>query len=69
VSGRVRQLIDELVRLRARGRPGTEHFVRAHLALNGIDPTAYEAGAPDDEEAIRRLEAMIEEFHHDGEDR
>ena len=62
MSGRVKQLIDELCQVRARGNPSLEHFVRAHLMLNGIDPKRYTETSPDDSEKERRLLAMIDEF-------
>jgi hypothetical protein len=62
MSGRVKQLIDELCKVRARGSPGLEHFVRAHLMLNGIDPTRYTESSPDDYDKEQRLQAMISDF-------
>ena len=41
MAGRVKQLIDELIELRAAGNPTVVHFMRAHLMLNGIDPSRY----------------------------
>jgi hypothetical protein len=38
MAGRIKRLIDELIEVRAAGNAGVEHFLRAHLALNGIDP-------------------------------
>jgi hypothetical protein len=39
-----------------------EHFLKAHLALNGIDPARYTHRSPDDADKERRLEQMIEDF-------
>lgn len=62
MAGRVKHLIDELISLRASGNPGIEHFMRAHLMLNGIDPARYTESSPDDESKERRLEQMITAF-------
>jgi hypothetical protein len=62
MAGRVKHLIDELILLRASGNPGIEHFMRAHLMLNGIDPTRYNESSPDDAIKERRLEQMINAF-------
>jgi hypothetical protein len=62
MAGRVKHLIDELISLRAAGNPGIEHFMRAHLMLNGIDPARYTESSPDDESKERRLEQMITTF-------
>jgi hypothetical protein len=55
MAGRIKQLIDELVRLRTKNNPKVEHFVRAHLVLNGVDPDAYDLGSADDPVKIRAL--------------
>jgi hypothetical protein len=62
MAGRIKQLIDELVRLRTKGNPRVEHFVRAHLVLSGLDPDAYNPASADDPEKIRALENMIRDF-------
>ena len=60
MAGRVRQLIDELYELRARGRPGVDHFLKAHLILQGINPDLHTAKTYDDPEMISALEKMIQ---------
>lgn len=62
MPGRIQELIDELVRIRSGGRPGRDHFVRAHLVLNGIDPDRYNASSADDPAVIEQLETMIASF-------
>ena len=62
MAGRVKHLIDELLELRAGGNPGIEHFMRAHLMLNGIDPSRYTESSPDDASKERSLEHMINAF-------
>lgn len=62
MAGRIRQLIDELGTLRTHGQPGLQHFLRAHLMLNGINPDHYTAKSQDDPATIRQLEKMIHDF-------
>lgn len=62
MAGRVKQLIDELVKLRAGGAPALAHFVKAHLALKGIDPDAFDEHSDDDHHAVSILEGMIRDF-------
>jgi hypothetical protein len=62
MAGRVKQLIDELIELRAGGNQGVAHFLKAHLMLNGIDPSRYTALSDDDSQKELRLESMISEF-------
>ncbi len=62
MAGKVRQLIDELLRARSRGNAGSEHFVKAKLLLCGIDPDAYSSVSADDPEKIAILERMLREL-------
>lgn len=62
MSGNVKRLIDELIHLRTRNRPGSQHFVRAHLVLNGIDPDAYGELTQDEPDVVARLTKMIADF-------
>jgi hypothetical protein len=62
MAGRIKLLIDELVRLRTKSNPKVEPFVRAHLVLNGLDPDAFNMASADDPEKIRLLENMIRDF-------
>jgi hypothetical protein len=63
MAGRVKRLIDELIELRAAGNPGVVHFMRAHLMLNGIDPSRYTESSPDDLQKEQRLQEMIGNFN------
>jgi hypothetical protein len=62
MAGNVKRLIDELMLLRTHKRPGSQHFVRAHLVLNGIDPDEYHDHTPDNPEAVVSLKKMIADF-------
>ena len=62
MAGRVHKLIEELVKLRSGGGSGTDHFVRAHLMLNGIDPSQFDETSVDDPNVVAKLQAMIDSF-------
>jgi len=62
MAGRVKELIDQLVKLRTEGNPGLGYFVRAHLMLNGIDPEHHTETTEDDPQAIEALQQMIRNF-------
>jgi hypothetical protein len=62
MPGRTKQLIEQLIRLRAGNNAGISHFLRAHLLLKGIDPDAYTEDTPDDPEKVATLEQMIRDF-------
>ena len=62
MAGEVKRLIDELMRIRSKGNPNLEPFVRVHLMLNGIDPDQYTADSPSDPKTEQALVKMIEDF-------
>jgi hypothetical protein len=62
MAGKVRALIDELIRVRTETSPSMAPFVRAHLMMKGIHPDAYDHSSPDDPEKVAALEAMINDF-------
>ena len=66
MAGRVKRLIDELMELRGASNASVAHFMRAHLMLNGIDPTRYTDKSPDDLQKQRRLQEMISDFTRQG---
>ena len=63
MAGEVKHLIDELMRVRSRGNPALEPFVRVHLMLNGIDPNRYREDSPSDPTVEQTLRKMIEDFN------
>jgi hypothetical protein len=62
MAGEVKRLIDELMRLRSKGNPSLEPFVRVHLMLNGIDPNQYTADSPSNPQVEQTLQKMIADF-------
>ncbi len=62
MPGEIKDLIDEIIRIRSNGSPGIEPFVRAQLLMKGIDPDTYNASSPDDPEMLGKLELMKSEF-------
>lgn len=62
MAGTVKRLIDELILLRSGNRPGNQHFIRAHLVLNGIDPDSHTETTADDPNTILALKKMIADF-------
>ncbi len=62
MAGRTKQLIDELIELRAGPDAGLSHFLRAHLLMKGIDPDAHTETSADDPKHVAVLQKMIEDF-------
>lgn len=61
MAGRVHQLIKELFALRGTG-PSSQHFLRAHLVLSGINPDDHNESTQDDERKVAVLEKMLADF-------
>jgi len=68
MPGRVFQLIQKLYQVRG-AAPSTQHFVRAHLVLSGINPDDHTATTPDDERKVALLEKMLADFEPPGSQR
>jgi hypothetical protein len=68
MAGEVKRLIDELIRVRARGNPDLEPFVRVHLMLNGIDPSYYTETSASDPAVEQTLHKMITDFSRQSSD-
>lgn len=62
MTGTAKRLIDELILLRTRNRAGSQHFVRAHLVLIGIDPDVHGEHTADDPDTISKLRKLIADF-------
>jgi hypothetical protein len=68
MAGEVKRLIEELMRVRSKGNPALEPFVRVHLILNGIHPDEYTADSPSDPDLEQTLEKMIADFRGNNSD-
>jgi hypothetical protein len=62
MAGRIKELIDEVFRVRMGESPALAAFVRAHLMLKGIHPDRFTDSSPDDPVVIARLEQMLADF-------
>jgi hypothetical protein len=62
MAGHIRRLVRELIEVRARGNPTVEYFLKAHLALQGINADDYGDDSLDDPVVEHKLLKMIHEF-------
>lgn len=62
MAGRIKALIDDVIRLRTKGNSSLEHFVRATLLMKGIDPDGFNEQSADDPQVIQALEKMLTDF-------
>jgi hypothetical protein len=55
MAGRIKQLIDEIVRQRSAAAPLIAGIVRTKLLLKGIDPSKFDASSADDPAMIKKV--------------
>ena len=62
MAGRIKRLIDQVIEVRAGSNAVVAHFLKAHLMMNGVDPTRYTESSPDDPAKEEVLEQMLRDF-------
>ncbi|HTP64446.1 MAG TPA: hypothetical protein VMJ66_03565 [Geobacteraceae bacterium] len=62
MAGKIKVMIDTLVKQRAQGNSVLEGVVKIKLILKGIDPKMYTPESDDDPAIIAKLEDLIKEF-------
>jgi hypothetical protein len=62
MAGKIKQMIDTLVTLRAQDNELLAGIIRTKLILKGIDPNRFTAQSPDDPAVISKLEALLKQL-------
>jgi hypothetical protein len=62
MAGKIRQMIDSIIKQRSKENPMLEMVIKTKLILKGIDPAKYTLQSDDDPIVIGKLEAMIREL-------
>jgi len=65
MPGKIKRMIDEIVRQRTALNPMFAGMVKTKLLLKGIDPSRYDANSPDDPAVIQKVAAAGVEMHVD----
>ena len=62
MAGKIKMMIDAVVKQRANGNSMLEGVIRTKLMLKGIDPRKYTPQSDDDPAVISKLEALIKDL-------
>jgi hypothetical protein len=63
MSGKIRQLIDDLIEIRSQGNPSLASTTRTKLLLKGIDSTKYSSSSEDDAATIAKIKQIAQEMN------
>lgn len=61
MAGKIRQMIDSIIKQRSKENPMLVSIVKTKLILKGIDPAKYTLQSDDDPVVIGKLKAMIQD--------
>jgi len=62
VAGKIKSMIDELVRQKSKGNQIIANSTRTKLILKGINVNSYTSSSPDDEKVIANIKKIASEF-------
>jgi hypothetical protein len=63
MTGKIRQLIDNLIEVRSQGNPSIASTTRTKLLLKGIDSRSYTSSSEDDPEVIANIKQVAQEMN------
>ena len=63
MAGKIKQLIDKMIELRAQGNPSLESTTRTKLLLKGVDTRKYTSSSGDDPEVITKIKLIAQEMN------
>lgn len=62
MAGKIKQMIDEIIKHQSQGNPAMAHFAKTKLTLKGINPDKFDALSEDDPFVIEKLTALADEL-------
>ena len=62
MAGKIKKMIDELIAKKANGNSVIEKITKTKLILKGINVDKYTASSPDDENIIKLVRSVADEF-------
>ena len=62
MPGKIKQMIDFIIKQRAQDNPMLERVIKTKLILKGINPSKYDTQSDDDPVIINKLQILINEF-------
>ena len=63
MAGKIKQLIDYVIKERAQGNPSLESTTRTKLLLKGVDSRKYSSSSEDDPEVIAKIRQVAQEMN------
>jgi len=63
MSGKIKELIDEILQKKAKGNDFLISITKAKMALKGIDPDKFTNTSEDDSLTIEKLKTMAKEMN------
>ena len=62
MPGRIKQMIDFIIKQRAQDNPMLERVIKTKLILKGINPSKYNTQSDDDPVIINKLQILINDL-------
>jgi hypothetical protein len=62
MAGKIKNMIDYIIRQRAQDNPMLERVIKTKLILKGINPSKYNLQSDDDPVIIKKLEIMLNDL-------
>ena len=63
MAGKIKQLIDYVIKERAQGNPSLESTTRTKLLLKGVDSRKYTDSSEDDPEVLAKIKTIAQEMN------
>jgi hypothetical protein len=62
MAGKIKQMIDYIIKQRAQDNPMLERVIKTKLILKGINPSKYDNQSADDQVIINKLQTLINDL-------
>ncbi len=62
MAGKIKQMIDYIIKQRAQDNPMLERVIKTKLILKGINPSKYNMQSEDDPAVINKLNILINDL-------
>jgi hypothetical protein len=63
MAGKIRELIDSIIKESAHNDKVIENIIKAKLVLKGVSPVKYTSQSDDDPVILKKLDTFIKELH------
>lgn len=63
MAGKIKQMVDLIIRERTKDNEGLYGVTRARLILKGVHPDKFDSNSPDDPIIIEKLYTIAKEFN------